>query len=51
MSTRTQTFGDKTFNAIGYGGMCLSITYGSVGTVEGHLKAGSFAFPVVAMTG
>jgi len=38
MSTQTRTFGDKTFNAIGYGGMGLSMAYGSVGTDEERLK-------------
>lgn len=38
MSSQTRTFGGKTFNAIGYGGMGLSIAYGSVGTDEERLK-------------
>ena len=38
MSAQTRVFGDKTFNAIGYGGMGLSIAYGSVGTDEERLK-------------
>ena len=38
MSAQTRVFGDKTFNAIGYGGMGLSIGYGSVGTDEERLK-------------
>lgn len=38
MSTQTRVLGDKTFNAIGYGGMGLSVGYGSVGTDEERLK-------------
>jgi len=38
MSAQTRVLGDKTFNAIGYGGMGLSIAYGSVGTDEERLK-------------
>ena len=38
MSFQTRSFGDKTFNAIGYGGMGLSIAYGTVGTDEERLK-------------
>ena len=38
MSAQTRVFGDKTFNAIGYGGMGLSIGYGSVGPDEERLK-------------
>lgn len=38
MSPQTRSLGDKTFNAIGYGGMGLSIAYGSVGTDEERLK-------------
>ena len=38
MSFQTRSFGDKTFNAIGYGGMGLSIAYGAVGTDEERLK-------------
>jgi len=38
MSAQTRVFGDKTFNAIGYGGMGLSLGYGSVGTDEERLK-------------
>lgn len=38
MSSQTRSFGGKTFNAIGYGCMGLSIAYGSVGTDEGRLK-------------
>ena len=38
MSSQVQVFGDKTFNAIGYGGMGLSIAYGAVGTDEDRLK-------------
>jgi len=38
MSAQTRVFGDKTSNAIGYGGMGLSIGYGSVGTEEERLK-------------
>ncbi|KAF9641937.1 Aldo/keto reductase [Thelephora ganbajun] len=38
MSFQTRAFGDKSFNTIGYGGMGLSITYGSVGTDEERLK-------------
>ena len=38
MSPQTRSFGDKTFNAIGYGGMGLSIAYGAVGTDEERLK-------------
>ena len=49
MSPQTRTFGDKTFNAIGYGGMGLSIAYGSIGTDEERLKV-VFTSSVVAMT-
>jgi len=38
MSFQTRSFGDKTFNAIGYGCMGLSIAYGSIGTDEERLK-------------
>ena len=38
MSSQTRTIGDKTFNAIGYGSMGLSIAYGPVGTDEERLK-------------
>ena len=38
MSSQTRSLGEKTFNAIGYGGMGLSIAYGSVGTDEERLK-------------
>ena len=38
MSSQTRVFGDKTFNAIGYGGMGLSSAYGAVGTDEERLK-------------
>ena len=38
MSAQTRVFGDKTFNAVGYGGMGLSAAYGSVGTDEERLK-------------
>ena len=38
MSSQTRTFGGKTFNAIGYGGMGLSIAYGPAGTDEERLK-------------
>ena len=38
MSFQTRSFGDKTFNAIGYGGMGLSIAYGTAGTDEERLK-------------
>ena len=38
MSFQTRSFGDRTFNAIGYGTMGLSIAYGSVGTDEERLK-------------
>jgi len=38
MSFQTRSFGDKTFNAIGYGVMGLSIGYGTVGTDEERLK-------------
>jgi len=38
MSFQTRVFGDKTFNAIGYGCMGLSTAYGSVGTDEERLK-------------
>jgi len=48
MPAQTRTLGDKTFNAIGYGGMGLSIAYGSVGTDEERLKVVLFTFPVVA---
>jgi len=45
MSFQTRSFGDKTFNAIGYGGMGLSIAYGAVGTDEERLKvANRYAF-------
>lgn len=47
MSSRTRTFGGKTFNAIGYGGMGLSIAYGSAGTDEERLKvANPYAPPL-----
>ena len=45
MSAQTRVFGDKTFNAIGYGGMGLSIAYGSVGTDEERLKVADFHVP------
>jgi len=51
MSAQTRTFGDKTFNAIGYGGMGLSIAYGSVGTDEERLKVTPFTFLVVVLGG
>ena len=35
---QTRVFGDKAFNAIGYGGMSFSIAYGSVATGEERLK-------------
>ncbi|KAF9644449.1 Aldo/keto reductase [Thelephora ganbajun] len=38
MTFQTRVFGDKSFNAIGYGGMGLSVIYGSVGTDEERLK-------------
>jgi len=38
MSSKTRSLGGKTFNAIGYGGMGLSIAYGAVGTDEERLK-------------
>ena len=38
MSSQTRTLCDRTFNAIGYGAMGLSIAYGSVGTDEERLK-------------
>ena len=38
MSSQTRVFGDRTFNAIGYGGMGLSMAYGSVGTDEERFK-------------
>ena len=38
MSFQTRSFGDKTFNAIGYGVMGLSIAYGTAGTDEERLK-------------
>ena len=38
MSAQTRIFGDRTFNAVGYGGMGLSTAYGSVGTDEERLK-------------
>ncbi|KAF9643230.1 Aldo/keto reductase [Thelephora ganbajun] len=38
MSFQTRAFGDKSFNAIRYGGMGLSITYGLVGMDEERLK-------------
>lgn len=45
MSSQTRTFGDRTFNAIGYGGMGLSLAYGAVGTVEERLKVQDLHFP------
>ena len=50
MSAQTRVFGNKTFNAIGYGGMGLSMAYGSVGTDEERLKV-ILAFPVVIAGG
>lgn len=44
MSPQTRSFGDKTFNAIGYGGMGLSIAYGAVGTDEERLKVQTSMF-------
>lgn len=38
MSSQIRTLGDRTFNAVGYGGMGLSVAYGSVGTDEERLK-------------
>ena len=38
MSSQTRVLGDSTFNAIGYGGMGLSVAYGTKGTDEERLK-------------
>ena len=38
MSSQTRIFGNKSFNAIGYGAMGLSIAYGSIGPDEERLK-------------
>ena len=38
MTFQTRSFGDKTFNAVGYGVMGLSFAYGTVGTDEERLK-------------
>ena len=38
MSFQTRSFGDRTFNAIGYGCMGLSIAYSTTGTDEERLK-------------
>ena len=38
MTSQVRVLGDKTFNAIGYGGMGLSMYYGAVGTDEERLK-------------
>jgi len=50
MSSQTRDFGGKTFNAVGYGGMGLSIAYGTVGTDEERLKV-VFTFPILVMSG
>lgn len=44
MSSQTRAFGDRTFNAIGYGGMGLSMAYGAVGTDEERLKVQNLHF-------
>ena len=41
------SFGDKTFNAIGYGGMGLSVAHGTVGADEERSKV-VFTAPIVA---
>ena len=38
MSSQARVFGDRTFNAIGYGGMGLSFAYGQIGADEERLK-------------
>ena len=49
MPVQTRVSGDKTFDAIGYGGMGLPVGYGSVGSDEEFLKV-AFLFPI-AVTG
>lgn len=38
MSPQTRVIGGRTFSAIGYGGMGLSISYGTAGTDEERFK-------------
>ena len=38
MSFQTRVFDDRTFHAIGYGCMGLSVAYGAAGTDEERLK-------------
>ena len=50
MSSQTRDFGGKTFNAVGYGGMGLSIAYGTVGTDEERFKV-VFTSPILVVGG
>ena len=49
MSAQTRVFGGKTVNAIGYGGMGLSVCYGPVGTDEQRLKV-DFVVPIITVS-